>query len=61
MNFDKKDFRIFDRLRRTLPICSYPRQALLDYLSAIGLSGVGKPRLSVIDIFDSGTAHGVMS
>jgi hypothetical protein len=60
MEFNKNNSEIIDRLRRTLPIRSYPRQALLDYLFAIGVSGRGAPRLSVIDVFDGGTAHGVM-
>lgn len=60
MEFDKKNSEIIDRLRRALPIGSYPRQALLDYLSSVGVSGRGAPRLSVIDVFDGGTARGVM-
>jgi hypothetical protein len=60
MDFDKKSSRVIDRLHRALPIRSYPRQALLDYLSAIGVSGRGAPCLSVIDVFDGGTVHGVM-
>jgi hypothetical protein len=60
MDSDKKNSEIIARLRRALPIGSYPRQALLGYLSEIGVSARGAPRLSVIDVFDGGTAHGVM-
>ncbi len=61
MNLHHQSYiNLIAHLRRALPVVARPRQPLLAYLSAQGVSAGSAPRLSVIDIFSAGDPHDLM-
>ena len=52
--------RLVQNLRRALPASAHPRGALLDFLRERGVVTRGAPRLVILDVFDAGTASGMM-
>ncbi|MFO1126693.1 MAG: hypothetical protein U1E25_16405 [Methylocystis sp.] len=61
MDFDRvKSTHFVHHLRRALPLPAHPKKALIAFLRERGVVTRGAPRLVILDVFDAGTASGMM-